>query len=407
MSSLREAIRTSPRFPNGTLNVSEVAAWLHMEQRPVSVRAVGTRMRNLPERIDFRQSIVTGAALGGEARYELHRDGTYRYSGFMRATGLPSFDFSVAAILRSADGRVQIADQHSGEVFGFDTPGPRQENWNKPGDVQDTIKFIRNAWPDISTCTMEIRRSSELAGVLGVAGDVIKGLVGIFVLAQAVGPGLAVCLIAGAELRGAGAGLPGLGGVVGLAIVAGSVVIFGPGSLVPAIIVGVAVGAAVDSLVDVRELRPDEREFADRVFDGSIDYDKVRITNLLGIGGRAFVAPALDGTILLNLGDAAGSPLQRHGGDTYPRDGQLFIHELTHAWQLQHTRFDDGYVPGWICNGAVDSGYDPGPAGPPWHSFGIEAQASIVDRWFGGTPPMDPDDQYFRYIIGNVRIGEP
>ena len=335
----------------------------------------------------------------------------------MRATGIPSFEFRVAALLRSADGRVQIADQHSGEVFGSDDlfgSGPRQHDWNVRGEDPSIIKYIRNAWPDVSTSTMEVFRSSDLSGALGFTLDVLEGLVGIFVLAQVAGPGLAVCLIAGAELSNVGAQLPGLGGVAGLAIVGGSVLIFGPGAVVTAIVVGVAAGNALDRDVKLRELTDGEKQFADQVFRGSIDFDRVRVTNLLGIGERAFVAPTLDGTILVNLGEIESSPVTMSKGpdSNYPNPGELFIHELTHAWQLQHTRFEDGYVPGWICNGAVDSGYEPGPPGPAWSSFGIEAQATIVNRWFSGrhpgsTVPMDMNDRYFGYIAGNVRIGEP
>jgi hypothetical protein len=412
MASVRQSIEITPRFaPGATVNLGEVAAWLRMERRPVSLRAVIVRLAALPERLDFSQRIVTGTALGGEARYELHRDGTYRYSGFMRATGFPSFEFRVAALLRSADGRVQIADQHSGEVFGTDTPGPRQHDWNVLGEDAEIRKYIRNAWPAISTSTMEIFRSSDLSGVLGVTLDVLKGLVGIFVVAQVTGPGLAVCLIAGAEMRGAGAELPGLGGVAGLAIVGGSVLIFGPGAVVTALVVGVAAGNALDRDVKLRELSDDEKGFADQVFRGSIDFDRVRLTNLVGLESRKFVAPALDGTNLVNLGEFEAAPLTM-SDPKYPVPGELFIHELTHAWQLQHARFEDGYVPGWICNGIVDSDYQPGPPGPAWSSFGIEAQATIVDRWFAGRHPgspgpMDRNDSYFGYIAGNVRIGEP
>lgn len=73
---------------------------------------------------------------------------------------------------------------------------------------------------------------------------------------------------------------------------------------------------------------------------------------------------------------------------------------------------DDGYGPGWLCNGIVDGNYTPGPAGRPWNSYGIEEQATIVDRWFAGgavqnprttAPGMDENDPYFGYIAGDIR----
>ena len=90
-------------------------------------------------------------------------------------------------------------------------------------------------------------RSSELGGALGPAVDLVQDIAELFVLAETVGPGLAVCLVIGSELHDAGVALPGLGGVVGLGIVAGSVFIFGPAAIIPATIIGVAAGAVVDT----------------------------------------------------------------------------------------------------------------------------------------------------------------
>jgi len=112
--------------------------------------------------------------------------------------------------------------------------------------------------------------------------------------------------------------------------------------------------------------------------------------------------------------DFAAEPLHRQG---------FFIHELTHVWQIQHRSLEDGYVPGWLCEGIAEKtkgkkAYEPGPPGPPFRSFGIEGQASIVDRWFagkkGGKPldpgnplltAMDESSRYFGYISDNIRLG--
>jgi hypothetical protein len=103
--------------------------------------------------------------------------------------------------------------------------------------------------------------------------------------------------------------------------------------------------------------------------------------------------------------------------------GQLLIHELTHAWQIQHNPLGRGYVPGWLCEGIReqvfigDDAYLYGPPNQPWGSFHIEAQASIVDEWFAGTgkqappsplppgvsPQMNPNSPYFVYIDNNIQ----
>ncbi len=106
--------------------------------------------------------------------------------------------------------------------------------------------------------------------------------------------------------------------------------------------------------------------------------------------------------------------------------GQLLIHELTHAWQIEHATLAGGYVPGWLCTGIDEqvligsSSYDYGDTRPPWDSMHNEAQAHIVDEWFAGTgqqapdklppvlvprpdPRMNPDSPYFVYIENDLR----
>jgi hypothetical protein len=416
MKSVQASIRTLPRFSRGDfLNLSEVAHFVNMDW-PVSLSAMVTKIDSLPESVPFRSAIVTGAALGGEVTITMNRDGSYRFSGFMRATGVPSFSFRVAAVVRSASNQVTVAAQHTGKVFGTDTPGDRQNDWDEVGNDADRTKVIRNLWPDLANGAMVVNRSSDLSGVLGAAADVVKDVAEFFVVAAAVGPTLAACFVVGSELHDAGVSLPGLGGIVGLVIIGGSVFVFGPSAIVPATLAGVAAGAVVDSMVKPRVLTDEEVTFAKRVFGDSLDFSRVRLTNLLGLGGQPFAAPTLDGTILLNMGDAIDAPLTKTL-PAYPVRGQLLIHELTHAWQIQHASLKDGFVPGLICAGiinqtVVDKPYQYGPAGQPWSSFNMEAQGSIVDQWFGGNglqgaPAMNEDSPYFGYISNNLRISEP
>ena len=117
----------------------------------------------------------------------------------MRATGFPSFTFRVTAVVRSATNQVMVAAQHSGEVFGTDTPGDRQNNWDESATDPNNMKLIRNVWPDISGGTLAVSRSSGLGGALGTAVDLVQDIAPLFVLAETVGPGLAVCLVIGSE----------------------------------------------------------------------------------------------------------------------------------------------------------------------------------------------------------------
>lgn len=421
MSTLNASIGRLPRFAPGLVNLNEVAAFLNMD-RPLSVAALQRKIDGLPEFVDFRANIETGTALRGEIVVTLNKDGSNRFRGFMRATGALSFAYRLSAIVRSKAGTVTVAAVHSGKVFGTDTPGNRQDNWDEVDTKPERMKLIRNIWPDISAGKLSVNRSTELTGVLGATSDIIKDVAQLFIVAQTGGAALAICLVIGNELGDAGVDVPGLGGVVGLGIVAGSLIIWGPLSIGPAILIGVGAGAITDALVKIRRMTPAEEDFARVVFGDSIDFDEVRLTNLSGVDTAPFVTPTVDGTILVNLGNAIDDPV---GGQqpNYPVKGQLLIHELVHVWQIQHARLEDGYIPGWLCRGIGQktegkAAYRPGEPGPAFSSFGIEAQAAIVDHWFAGNKgakpapkgspeaiPMNENHKYFRYINENIRLG--
>ena len=417
MATLRASIARLPRFPRGhTQNVGDVAEFLGL-QRPVSLRNLTGRADRLPESVTLEAEVVTGAALGGHITFTMKIDGTYTFSGRMRATGLPSFAFNVVAIVRSVSGTVALAAQKSGEVFGTDSFGDREFTWNDVGADPEDIKRIRNSWPDLSGGTLSERHSSELAGTLDGTLHLLGDLVEFFVVAETLGVGLGVCVVVGDELNKAGATLPGVGGIAGITVAAGVVYIFGPSAIVAAVVAGVAVGAVVDAMIELRELTGAERDFARQVFGNSLDFDRIRLTNLSGLGGRCFTAPTLGHVTLVNLGNAHDSPTTAVFS-AYPKPGQVFIHELTHAWQLQHASLEDGFVPGLMCHGVlnqtlVSDAYKYGPPGPPWSSFGLEAQAAIVDDWFGGTfatgaePPLSRNGRYFPYIANNILPGLP
>ena len=75
-------------------------------------------------------------------------------------------------------------------------------------------------------------------------------------------------------------------------------------------------------------------------------------------------------------------------GDSYITQSQVFIHELTHAWQI--ARFD--FTPGLVCRVVTGgSSYTPGPSDGDWSGdFGLERQAAVVDRWFGRMHSAGP-----------------
>jgi hypothetical protein len=74
---------------------------------------------------------------------------------------------------------------------------------------------------------------------------------------------------------------------------------------------------------------------------------------------------------------------------------------------------------GWVPQSALMVELStPAGYGLPWSSFESEAQATLVEQWFGGIPtveapnrhegllPPDPADPYFSYLQNNIRRGQ-
>jgi hypothetical protein len=85
----------------------------------------------------------------------------------------------------------------------------------------------------------------------------------------------------------------------------------------------------------------------------------------------------------------------------------VFVHELTHAWQIKHTAF----VAEIIWEAAVNevegktAAYTYTLDGRAWSGYGIEQQAEIVEDWYlGGAALLSPR---FPYIQNNIRLGQP
>lgn len=151
-----------------------------------------------PDTVTFNQRIVTptGTALGGEAGFVLHNDGSGRFRGYLRATGWPSYSFRVRAMLRSADGLIALVSQRSGTVYGTDTPGPRQFDW--ADDVRSP--FVAEQWPAVRTATLAVTKSYEMTGVLGTLADIVGDVAEFAALAVVTGTPLAAVLLVGTEL---------------------------------------------------------------------------------------------------------------------------------------------------------------------------------------------------------------
>ena len=254
---------------------------------------------------------------------------------------------------------------------------------------------------------------ANISGVLGGASDVLTFAVTGIAASGLLGPAGWYVLI-GNELAGVDSQIASPDILGGIVVAGGVLLVVGPFGLVPAIVAGVAVASLAD--VRHRAMHLWERDFADKVFRGAIDYDRIVITNLTHDGGRKFTMPSIGNHILVNMGDAAfDDPMayQDMSSTSYIRPGSVFIHELTHAWQIAHDSVVD-----LICGLSSNYAYFSGPTrlgdtswqSRSWRGFNNEQQASIVDDWFEAfTPALDSPaalrDPAFRFIRDNIRAG--
>jgi hypothetical protein len=384
---------------------------------PVSLTALIGALEASPatggriEEAKFRQQILTptGTSLGGAVDLTLRSDGSYAAHFHLRDSGAADYDYQARAIFTAANG-LAFAMQQSGSVEGTSLNPFHKPRRNDDHDITGTHPFIKDYWNDVKAGRLNVTKEYSPTGVIGVVQDIAS--IVLEIASHTAGAGLGVVIGLGHEM---GKVLGDLGIVGGFTIMAGAVVFAFGGAMVLALPVGVAVGAVTNALIKQRQIATHEYAFANRVFNNQLPpASKIWLTNLSGIGDRAFTIPGFDnGNIYLNIGDAYDNPLgpAKH----YPMNAQLLIHELTHSWQIQHNTF----IPGVVCQSVVNqarnefggSVYKYGPPGQPWSKFNLEQQASIVDDWFAGTRPgssgigMDTTDPYFMYIRDNIQTG--
>jgi len=144
-------------------------------------------------------------------------------------------------------------------------------------------------------------------------------------------------------------------------------------------------------------------------------------------------APLGAGTAAASCSDRPGTPIQMNitdqvytapGGPTravtkvYTVPGELFVHELTHAWQL-HNRKPTMYQ--WIIEGVQKSDCAP-LTNRSWSQGDIEEQAATVNTWFHNHATAAWTDQAdlkkrlesaealrdasFHFIKDNIRLGK-
>ncbi len=165
--------------------------------------------------------------------------------------------------------------------------------------------------------------------------------------------------------------------------------------------------------VECRCLRKEEISLAKRVFGETLPYNKIFLVNHTGTGNRPFTQAQLaKRNYYLHVGpqiffDATSkAPWSYSEGEVKERRCDVFIHELTHAWQGEHQ-------PTVLKQKSL---YHQPPSkneynyalGASWNSYDAEQQAQIVEDWFnprvGGE---STEDSRYRYIVENIRSRNP
>lgn len=418
MGSFRAAAQTKIPAPEqiSTRALIQQLGWTP----PVSLLAL-IRELNIVSR-SYHQDVVTpdGTPLGGWVDLNIQSNGNYQITFHMHSSSeLGNFDFDLRAYLNVPNGPTFFF-HHSGHVSGVNT-AEYPESGSNP--------LIAMYWSEIAeSANYTVAKDYQWGGAVGTLGRLADDLVNLRILdfgADVVGTALGAVIAVSQEAMGWIHANLGPGGtiaiVTGVAVfaVAAALGAEAGAALVFATVDGVEAGALSDLLIDSRPINQEEIAKATEVFGNTIPYDKVILTNLVGLGGRSFTAPGVDGKIYCNIGKAFINPLGSYN-NAYPLAGQMLIHELTHAWQIAYA----GFLPGLMCSAIVtqadftfgDNVYQYGPAGPPWWSFNPEQQGAIVDQWFAGKQDgntkqsaYDQKDSklnpYYRYIRDDILQG--
>jgi hypothetical protein len=380
-----------------------------------------------PDSVSFSQEVVTppGTPLGGTVNVVLDNAGNGTFSGDMRATGALSYSFQLRSVVRSADGSIAVATQRSGDVDGsISIGGDSRFTWNDPV----TSVLVASEWPAVRSGSLVVSHAYELTGVVesieGLVEDWIQFMVDSALLSATGGAaaGVSAVIFMGDELKTIrGVAQDGVGGLPGVIVNAGITALVGPTILIPVL---VAATAIADLGIKNRSLNAAEIALATQVFGTTVPYDHVKLTNLKGLGGVEFTVPGVGTDILVNFGDGFDDAIHHTAPERgYTQDGQLLIHELTHAWQIANGGSEPDYY--WraaMAKLAGRSAYNYGSPGPAWSKFGLEQQATIVEEWAVGTEGratvtpirgrdaaplagMQENDPYFAYIANNIRSG--
>ena len=416
MRSIRAAA-TALQNPPAWSSLAALAGALGLPS-PVSLSVLYDVMM---QPLTFHADIETpsGTALGGTVDLNVFSDGSTNFKVHMHDSGWDPYDFKVRCTLQCPNG-LAFLFQTGGHTDGTGSNpfGHVNRNFDHEEDIQNVS--IKGFWTDVRFSTLAVSKSYEDSGLLNTLEDIAKDLLGFIIAYVTLGEGLALVVCLGSDLSNALDGsFAGPGGLVGVVVAGGIAWVYGPSAIIASIVFGIGAGLLTDALIRHRSMTQQEYDFANLVFQGTLPgRDRFFITNLTRPTARFYTWPEIDGSIVLNLGDEAFDSPMTFSRPGYMTRGQVFIHEMTHAWQIQTKSF----IPGLACKELFQtSTYTVGQLGKPWSDYGIEQQAALVDQWFGVaasgwtdvtdlarklTEKPATNNMSFPYIQNNIRLGQ-
>ena len=162
-----------------------------------------------------------------------------------------------------------------------------------------------------------------------------------------------------------------------------------------------------------RLLTDAEKNLARQVFEETLPYGAIYLSNGLGLKRRAYTIPhpLHLGSYVIHIGeetfpDATNSSIVVLGQSA----DAVFIHELTHVWQGANRRHALDYIFDSVYHQIREGShaYDLNQAEvgkKSWGEFNAEQQAMIVENWYAAG--MSQSDAAFTYIKNNIRARNP
>jgi hypothetical protein len=162
-----------------------------------------------------------------------------------------------------------------------------------------------------------------------------------------------------------------------------------------------------------RFLTDAEKDLARKVFEETLPYGAIYLSNGLGLQRRAYTIPhpLHLGSYVIHIGPDAFSDATDSSVIVLGQTADaVFIHELTHVWQGVNRRHAFDYILDSVYNqirfGSEAYHLNQDDVGKKkWKEFNAEQQAMIVENWYLGG--MSEGDVAFRYIKDNIRPRTP